>query len=430
MIPRRPLGRPRQRERGADPILGASPPSYVIRRRRITALVLALAVVGGIAAGVVVVLAGSNSRDKRESPLSGFAGGSARAGSGSKSSPLRTFVHRLPRERQVAQLFVVGFEGRYPRDPFFRQLAGRDWGGVVLDRQNFVDSSQLQALAGEVTVVARRAGHLPPLVAAAQEGGDQSAFPGLAPAAQPEVGGSERPAEAGTQARAAAAALKALRVNMTLAPVADVGTLGGGVQARVFSDDPALVTQMVHAAVSAYRSARIISAVGHFPGQGATSQDPRDGTATVGLPLPDLRRRDVPPFAAVARAAPVVIVSNAVYAAFDGVTPATLLPAVINGLLRDKLGFRGVVMTDDLVDTSGVTGKSVGDAAVAALKAGDDLLYVSGGTAEQEQAFGAVLAAIRKGELSRDRIEASVARVLALKQSHGLFSLPKRAKKQ
>jgi beta-N-acetylhexosaminidase len=399
----------------------ASPDVY--RRRRIVALVLALAVLGGVGAGIVVVLAGSGGAGAPR--LSGFEGGSGQAGSGGRTSPLRAFVHSLSPERQVAQLFIVGIEGQQPADPGVAGLAGRDWGGVMLNRINFADSTQLRSLAAGVVKATARAGHLPPLVAADQEGGDHSAFPDLPPKPQPEVSGGGR-AQAVAQARAAARALRSHRVNMTLAPVADVGAAGGGVQARVYSDDTRAVTRLVSAAVAAYREGGVIAAVGHFPGEGTASQDPEQGTATVGLPLSDLRQRDLPPFSAVARAAPVVIMSNAVYAAYDGVTPAALLPNAVNGLLRGSLGFRGVVMTGDLVDTAGVMGQSIGQVAVSAVKAGDDLLYVSGGGAEQEAAYQAVLGSLRRGEIPRDRVEASVARVVALKQRQGLLTLPAR----
>ncbi len=177
---------------------------------------------------------------------------------------------------------------------------------------------------------------------------------------------------------------------------------------------------MARAAADAYRSGGVIAAVGHFPGQGAASQDPNVGTATVGLGIGDLRRRDLVPFQAVVGAAPVVTMSNAVYVAFDGVTPATLLPQAIRMLRRD-LRFDGVVMTDDLAATAPVTGVGVGGAAVDALRAGADLLYLSGGPEEQEQAFAAVLAATRTGRLPRARLHEALLRVLALKRRYGLL---------
>jgi beta-N-acetylhexosaminidase len=207
---------------------------------------------------------------------------------------------------------------------------------------------------------------------------------------------------------------------MTLAPVADVGAAVGPLQDRVFSDDPAVVTRLTAAAVEGWRAGGVIPAVGHFPGQGAASEDPDTANSTVGLSLAELRARDLRPFAAVARRAPVIQLSNAVYAAYDGVTPATVMPDVIR-LLRRDLRYRGVVMTADLSATAPVLGAGVGSAAVQALQAGADLLYVSGGPAQQEAAYRAVLRAVRTKRISRDRLQQSVRRVLALKRGAGLL---------
>ena len=351
---------------------------------------------------------------------------SARPGRALPTSPaVRATLARLSLERQVAQLFVAGFDGQYPRDPGFKALRRRGWGGVMLSSANFVDETQLTDLTGEIRVVARKAGHLAPIVAADQPGGPDSAFPDLPPRAQPLVGDSSSPAIARSQARKASAALRERGIRMTLAPVADVGTAAGPLQDRVFSDDPAVVSAMTAQAVGAYRRGGVISAVGHFPGAGGASENPDFATASVGLSLPELRKRDLRPFAAIAGRTPVIVVSNAVYAAYDGATPAVELPEVVGGLLRRELGFRGVVMTDDLADTALVTGENVGSAAVAALRAGSDLLYVSGGPA-QERAYRAVLAAVRKGTISRERLRISVTRVLTLKQRYGLLPTPRR----
>jgi beta-N-acetylhexosaminidase len=192
----------------------------------------------------------------------------------------------------------------------------------------------------------------------------------------------------------------------------------------VFGDDPAVVTAMVRAAVDGYRAGGVIPAVGHFPGIGAASADPDSATATVGLSLAELRRRDLRPFAAVARSAPVIVVSNAVYAAFDGVTPAVLEPGITAALLRRDLRFRGVMMTDDLTATAAILAKRVDNTAVAALAAGADLLYVSGGGRDQEMAYRAVVRAVRRGVISRERLRVSVLRVLALKRRYGLLPAP------
>ncbi|HEY8866725.1 MAG TPA: glycoside hydrolase family 3 N-terminal domain-containing protein, partial [Solirubrobacteraceae bacterium] len=147
-----------------------------------------------------------------------------------------------------------------------------------------------------------------------------------------------------------------------------------------------------------------------------------NANATVGLSLAELRHRDLLPFAAVIHRTPVIQVSNAVYAAYDGVTPAVELQQVVGGLLRKRMRYGGVVMTGDLAATAPVLGETVGTAAVHALQAGSDLLYVSGGPTQQEQAYGAVLRAVHSGRIARDRLELSVLRVLALKRRYGLRS--------
>jgi beta-N-acetylhexosaminidase len=207
---------------------------------------------------------------------------------------------------------------------------------------------------------------------------------------------------------------------MTFAPIADVGVAAGSVEDQVFADDARVVTRLTAAAVDGYRRGRVAAAVGHFPGEGSASADPDVANATVGFSLPELRRRDLRPFARVARRAPVIQMSNAVYAAWDGVTPATALPDAIGRLLRGELHYRGVVMTPDLTSTAPVLGVGVGTAAVEALEAGADVLYVSGGVLAQDAAYRAVLRAVRKGRISRERLRLSLQRVLALKRRYGL----------
>ena len=193
---------------------------------------------------------------------------------------------------------------------------------------------------------------------------------------------------------------------MTLAPNADIAVAGGPGQGRAFSDQPARVTSAVKASVSAYRQAKVVAAPGPFPGDGAASQDPAEGPAPVGLSLDELRNADMKPFEAVAtgdRAVPAIQMSNAIYAACDGVTPATLLPDAVDEL-RDRLGFQGAIVSADLVATTATTGGSVGAAAIDALQAGVDLLVVPGGRAQQDEAYRAVVAAVRSRKLAPERI--------------------------
>ena len=310
------------------------------------------------------------------------------AQTGFRPAPQATaLAARLPLAGQVAQLFLVSVDGTSPRAA--AALGSQDWGGVVLDSTNFSTDKGVGQLVSALTAGAAAAGHEPMLVAATQEGGSQTALPDLPPQSEAQIGADGSAALAQSQAQQAATRLRALGINMTLAPLADVDTTDGALTGRLFSTDPRVVAGFTAAAVSGYRTGGMISAVGHFPGSGGASADPDQMTATVGGTLTALEDRDLVPFAAITGEAPVIPMSNASYVAFDGVTPAGLLPSAVR-LLRQTYGFRGVVMSDDLDATLQPTGESPGQVALQALQAGDDLLYITGPAAEHQAAYQGV----------------------------------------
>ena len=205
-----------------------------------------------------------------------------------------------------------------------------------------------------------------------------------------------------------------------LAPAADVGYSAGPADGLAFSDDPARVARAARASVAGWRAGGVVTAPGHFPGQGAASQDPLDGPASVGVGRGRHPALDLVPFRAIARRAPAIVVSSAAFAAYDSVTPAALTPAITKALLREQLGFAGVAISDDLDGVAAATGTTVADAAVAALRAGIDLLYVPD-PAEAEPAYGRS-SAVRAKTLDARRVREALLRVLALKRAQGLLA--------
>ncbi|HEY5316512.1 MAG TPA: glycoside hydrolase family 3 N-terminal domain-containing protein [Solirubrobacteraceae bacterium] len=417
----RPQADPRQ-PRSADR-------ERAVRRRRTVAGAVLLVVVL-----VAIVVANSGGSSAPRSPLSGPGTASvitqaapARApgltGHATAFRPAPAAVSAaagLPLSSEIAQLFLIGVDGTSPSSPDIAAFASNDWGGAALGRTNFVSDAQIGTLAAGITALAKSAGHEPPLIAAPQEGGSDTAFPDLPPAGEAAIGASGNPANARAQALLAGKQLRALGVNMTFAPLADVDVPGGALSGRLFGTAPSAVAKFATAAVSGYAASGIISAAGHFPGAGAASADPDAMTATVGGSLTSLEQHDLIPFAAIAASVPVIMMSNASYAAFDGVTPAGLLPPAVS-LLRDHYAFPGVVMTDDLDAALLSTGGTSGQAAVSALQAGDDLLYITGSPAEQLSAFHAVLSAAQSGRISRARIRDALLRVLTLKARYGML---------
>ena len=346
-------------------------------------------------------------------PVLGARVASVRGGADPKA-PTAGDLRRAPQD-PVAGLFLVGFRGTDSSSSFLDRLKSRPYGGVLLTSANYLDPQKLSALTKALQDAARGAGHPAPVIAASQEGGEFNAFGNLAPRAQVDVGNARKGIR--ESALIAGRQLRALGVGMNLAPNADIAVAGGPGQGRAFSDQVQRVKSAVVASVSAYRQSKVVAAVGPFPGDGGASQDPAEGPAPVGLSIDELRKADMVPFEAVTsgeRAVPAVQMSNAIYAAWDGVTPATLLPDAVDEL-RDRLGFEGAVVSADLVATTAATGGSVGEAAIDALQAGVDLLVVPGGRTQQDEAYRAVVAAVRSGKLPAERIVDALARIAAVR---------------
>ena len=328
---------------------------------------------------------------------------------------------RLPADRKVAQLFLVGFTGRDLNAPIYRQLQRLDLGGVMIGSENYTDPQQLASLAQEAGVIARNEKHVPPWVMATQEGGEFNDFPDLPPATA--ASGLKTVDQAVAQARDTGRTLRPLGINGVLGPVVDVGREQDlAIGPRAFSDDPELVASYASALVAAYRDERVFAAVKHFPGLGSASQSTEEGPANVGLSLQELADRDLVPFRASFKAGtPAVVVSNGLYAPDDFVTPGSLSRSVSTSLLRDDLKFEGIAITDDLADPAVTALGTVPDAAVRAVKAGADMVQISGSPGDQQAAYVAVLRAVRDGEISRKRLDEAVLRVLNGKRDYGLI---------
>jgi beta-N-acetylhexosaminidase len=330
-------------------------------------------------------------------------------------------LDRLPVERKVAQLFAVGFEGTDASADIVGRLRRLDLGAVLIARQNHADETQLTALTDALSATARGARHFPPFVLTSQEGGDLNSLPGLPPSAPPADLASA--SEAAAEALASGRALRRLGVTGVLGPDIDVG-LGSGsaLGERVYSDDPEEVAAYARRTVEAYRGSRVFSSAAHLPGLGAADQSTQDGPASVGLELDQLRERDLIPFeAAIGAGVPGVTLAHALYPFSDFTVPASLSPAVATRLLRDELGFEGIALTDDLADPAITALYTVPDAAVEAVRAGADMVVISGPTGDQQAAYVAVLQAVRSGRIPRARLDRAVGRILSVKRDYGLM---------
>lgn len=318
-------------------------------------------------------------------------------------------VDGLTLEQQVGQAIVLSFSGTTVPDYVSEALAERRVAGVILFGGNISGPEQLRSLTRDL----RRYGGRP-IVAVDQEGGRVRRLPWAGPRA-------EQPAQLarGTVRSAAAAAARALRaagITVTFAPVADVPSVRGAALAgRSFTRDPDAASDAVRAAVRGWRSGGVAPTAKHFPGLGGAPTNTDDAIVTIGSSRAALDAVDLPPFrAAIGARVPLVMVGHARYPALDRTRIASQSRPIVEGLLRDELGFRGVVVTDSLEAQASLATGSITKVSERALRAGADLLLLTG-RGSYAPVYEHVLAAASRSPELRARVREAAIRVLALK---------------
>ena len=331
-------------------------------------------------------------------------------------------VQRMSLRELVGQMFVVAMGGTEPDYYIEKMIRERNIGGVILFGYNMEGETQTRRLVNSLQGLSMRTEpSIPLFVAVDQEGGKISSAPWVTP--QPpaaQIGARGDPAEARAVAEQMGEELLRAGVNTDFAPVVDTGH-GAAIGARSFGEDPRLVAEMGAAAVRGFKESGIVCAAKHFPNHGPATSDSHESLPVVDHDPATLRSYDLPPFeAAVAAGVPMVMVGHLVYPAIDPERPASLSPEAI-AMLREELGFKGIVVTDDLA-MAGASGASTpARAAVEAVKAGADLLLISSPPQQQADAYDAVVAAVESGEIPRRVIQASVERVLEVKNDYSLY---------
>ena len=320
----------------------------------------------------------------------------------------------------VGQMFVVSVGGTEPDYYVEKMVRERNIGGVIFFGYNMESEEQVRSLTASLQQLSMRTEPAVPLfVAVDQEGGDIASAPWVTPRpAAAEVGGRGDPAEARAVAEGIGDELLRAGVNTNFAPVVDTG-FGAAIGNRSYGEDPELVSRMGAASVEGFERAGIVSAAKHFPNHGPAVADSHEALPVVDHDMETLQSYDLPPFrAAVEAGVPMMMAGHLLYPAVDAERPASLSPKWM-GILREVLGFDGVVVTDDLAMAGASGGGTPERAAVEAVGAGADLLVVSSPPQQQADAYDAVVAAVESGEIPEERVRASVRRLVEVKETYG-----------
>ncbi len=345
---------------------------------------------------------------------------------------LHGFEH-LTLAEQVAQLFMVGYEGLNP-NPITHRFLERGVGGLIFFRDNFdaLPQQTPQAVADlTAKLQASAPAHLPRmLMGIDQEGGQVERLPhtlfptALSPRAVALA--SEPEPLAQRMYRAMAQQLRTLGLNLNFFPTLDVNLQAKNpiIGVRSFGDDPETVWRFSEIALRAFEAENLIAVGKHFPGHG-------NGTVDSHLDLPTLHftEEELKPFQqAINAGVPVMLVAHGYYPALQTTEaerqlPSSASPAIIQGLLRERCGFQGVIITDDMCMGAITKHRNPVEAALASLKAGVDILLYKQSTEAEWAVYEAVLNAFETGALPLSQLQASLTRIARLK-AHYLAEVP------
>jgi beta-N-acetylhexosaminidase len=325
------------------------------------------------------------------------------------SAAARGASTQLPLDQQVGQLVVLSFRGTVAPPYVLQALRERHAAGVILFGGNIVSAAQLRSLTKTLRAAGGR-----PIVAVDQEGGAVRRVPWVGP-----VGSEPEQAAAGSarsDALTAAHSLRDLGVNVNLAPVADVPSVrGAAIASRAFSSDATAVSASVQEAVQGWLAGRVAPAAKHFPGIGGARHNTDGAVVSIHRSRAALERVDFAPFrAAIAAGVPIVMAGHARYPTLDSTRIASQSRRILDGILRRELGFQGVVVTDSLEARSSLATGSITTVAERAVRAGADLVLLTG-RGSYQPVYDRLLATARVDPAFRIRVRESAGRVWRLK---------------
>ncbi len=327
-------------------------------------------------------------------------------------------VANMTTAEKVGQIMMIGIHGTAPTEDSLYMLHEFHMGGIILFDRNMQNKDQVRSLNQELQKQADE--KLPLFIAVDEEGGIVSRMKDQLqpPPSEQKLGASGNPEQAKNAASQISHELKDLGFNLNFAPAADTGSGDG----RSYSTDPKIVSRFVDKAGEGYEEAGLLYCLKHFPGLGKGQTDSHLDTVTVNAEKSVLEAEDMQPFKDMLAAHSAdnyfVMVSHISYPALDPHNPASLSPIIMTDLLRKECGYPGIIITDDMEMGALSNHYSFPELGVKAIQAGADMLLVCHEYEHETQVYNGVLKAVQNGEISEERLDASVKRIVRSKLMH------------
>ncbi|MDP9189524.1 MAG: hypothetical protein M3O25_09775 [Actinomycetota bacterium] len=388
-----------QRRLRDDPFTPAEVPvpgSRRERRRDLPAKVRRRQAIG-VGAVVVLLLGG------------GYALASSLSGGGDDES------EPTPLKKLVGQTIVAKLGKEAPDRKLLKRVRKGQVGGFIVEPRN---ESALQEQLAPLNAAAEDGDNPPLLIMVDQEGGEVKRLPGPPNTAPADLGAAGDADAARTEGEQTGAYLAGLGINVDLAPVLDVELprTAETIAERTFGEDPQLVSDLGSAFIEGLQSEGVAATAKHFPGLGTATVNTDFSPVTVAADQEDLAAAQIPFQGAIDAGVDLIMVSSAAYPGLGPDKPAVFAQPIVTGLLRQQLGFEGVVITDDMQAIAiQELGQAPGAEAVSALGAGCDLVLYARSDQGAVVGFNAAVTAAKQEKLTRDELQAASDRVTALK---------------
>jgi len=310
-------------------------------------------------------------------------------------------------EERIGQLLIIGFEGKTLTPQFQEMFREYRPGGVLLLGNNIEDEAQLKKLTSDLQKLSLRETGLPLLIAVDQEGGPVSriAF-AKEKTAQLEIKNIEQAYQIGLDR---GQELKELGINLNLAPLLDIADEGDFLSGRTFQKNGEEIGFLAKSLITGQKAAGILTAIKHFPGYGGITLNPEDELAELEK-VPEIEQFEI----AMTATPELIMTANVIYGEINPTLPFTFSSRGIQ-FLKDTLGQNVLIVSDDLAQDSLLDNFSLEDIMARPVEAGVDILIFSGWDIEVEKGIEAYYQAFRKDQISKDKVEIAVAKIINLK---------------